>query len=281
MHKLTPTAIAVSDFYSDGEDARHYTFRLREAGAMAGGRYGQFFMLAVPGVGEAPFSFTALPDDQGVFRALIRRMGAVTSALFALPTGAVLGARGPFGSAWPIAELARQRVLVVGGGCGLAPLVGLTNQLIAQGQCEVLGLVYGARSAAARVLSPERQRWQTQIPMVEVVDDPAFPGPTGSPVDALPLALSKLARAPNRIIVCGPEAMMCAVADHFTRRGLPAECIWLSVERRMHCAVGLCGHCYLEHQYACKQGPIYRWDALQNLLSDRPRQQALTHHYHC
>jgi len=61
--------------------------------------------------------------------------------------------------------------------------------------------------------------------------------------------------------------MMNSIADHFTNSGLSANAIFLAVERRMHCAVALCGHCYINNQYACKQGPTFSWQELQAKFS--------------
>jgi len=266
MQNLTPNAIELVDYYNDGEEARHFSFKLLEPHSMAIPLPGQFFMLYIPGIGSAPFTFTSVPDVQGIFSSLIRRMGRVTSALFDCKPGSILGARGPFGKGWALEELAGQRVLIIAGGCGLAPLVSLTDYLIKEQSCEQVTLIYGSRSAAAQLLNPERQRWQKHIAVYDVVEDKDFPGLTGTPLDALPTVLKDLQKTPTVLLLCGPEVMMHAVAKHFVNLGLSPQSIWLSIERRMHCAVGTCGHCYLEHHYACKDGPTYRWDTIQPFL---------------
>lgn len=58
--------------------------------------------------------------------------------------------------------------------------------------------------------------------------------------------------------------------------------IWLSLEQRMHCGVGLCGHCYLAQTYVCRQGPTYRYDELLSLLAKSPeRAVQVTDIHHC
>ena len=276
MVNLTPECIEIVDFYDDGEHARHYQFRLLGGDppvspAWQQAQSGQFFMLCVPGVGEAPFTFTTLPDEQGNFRALVREMGAVTQALFACEAGDRLGARGPFGRGWPMAALNDQRILIIGGGCGMAPLVSVIEQLIAQQNFTQLEVLYAARSKAAMMLNPERARWQHCIPMFTAVEDMTGlnePGYySGTAIGILPTVLHAFGEQPDRVLLSGPEVMMTAIADYLVAYGLSPETIHLSIERRMHCAVGLCGHCYLQDKYVCTDGPTFSWAEIGASLS--------------
>lgn len=275
---LTPLAATLVDRYDDGEDARHFSFQLHEPGAAAAPAPGQFFMLTVPGHGEAAFTYVKLPDAHGRFDALVRRVGTLTAALFELEQGAVVGVRGPFGRGLPAID--RGRVLIVAGGCGLAPLSPAVEVLRHSLEARAL-VVYGARSRASQVLSRERAAWRSALPVIEVFDhEPGVPRAT--PVDALDQAYAALAGAPDHALICGPDVMMHATAAALLARGLPQERLWLSVERRMHCGVGLCGHCYLGAGYVCVQGPTYRYDELLRELGRHPsRPEALTAIHHC
>lgn len=283
MHSLTPSAIQLVDFYDDGEHTRHFHFRLLAEPKVTShdhharwqqAQTGQFFMLNVPSLGEAPFSFTEAPDENGDFRALIRRMGTVTSALFELQAGQILGARGPFGIGWPMDEIINKRILAVGGGCGLAPLVSVVNQLIEQQNYTQLTVVYGARTRQAQMLNPERERWQHIIPVYNTIED----GPTnggdneysGTPIDIMPTVLDSFGELPEVVLLAGPEAMMYSMAEYLAAYGISDHSIYLSIERRMHCAVGTCGHCYVKSNYVCTDGPTYRWDKLQQYLEQEP-----------
>lgn len=271
---LTPNAAKLIDFIEDGEDTRHFRFQLMDPSSMEAPVPGQFFMLTVPGAGEAPFTYTTLPDQQGIFQGLVRKMGQVTTALFQCQPGATVGIRGPFGKGWPMATLAKKKVLIVAGGCGLAPLNCLIDQLITQ-QHHNLALVYGARNRNLQMLHRERQSWQQHIALFDILEGTkgTQPGDSrrelkGTPISTMDQVLETLEWMPDTLLLCGPEVMMKAVAENFLQRGLPATSIWLSIERRMHCAVGTCGHCYLtehnlSHHYVCKDGPTYRWDSLQ------------------
>jgi NAD(P)H-flavin reductase len=66
--------------------------------------------------------------------------------------------------------------------------------------------------------------------------------------------------------MCGPEVMMRFAAAALTDRGMRADAIWVSLERSMKCAVGHCGHCQLGPVFVCKDGPVFRADAVDPLL---------------
>ncbi|MBA6234024.1 MULTISPECIES: iron-sulfur cluster-binding protein [unclassified Colwellia] len=279
MLNHTPDAIELVDYIDDGEKARHYQFRLRNITSQAttydwqSAQPGQFFMLNVPSIGEAAFTFTEPPNEQGEFRALIRQMGKLTHTLFTLPKGEILGARGPFGHGWPLEEIIGKNIIIIAGGCGLAPLVNLINGLIdnlADDQRVVL--VYGAQSKRAQLLSPERERWQAHIKIYNTLNEIkdqytlAENESQGTPLDIIDTAMYAFTKPPATALLCGPEIMMYRAAKQLVNKGMTNDAIFLAIERRMHCAVGLCGHCYLHEHYVCKKGPTFSWQELQSLV---------------
>ena len=70
-------------------------------------------------------------------------------------------------------------------------------------------------------------------------------------------------------MICGPEVMMRVAVAALGDRGVPAEAIHVSFERSMKCAIGLCGHCQLQHLFVCKDGPVFTLDAIEPLLTVR------------
>lgn len=283
-----PDAIELVDYIDDGEQARHYKFRLlnikksiNESSEKSpqnnttkhhwqDAQPGQFFMLNVPSIGEAAFTFTEPPNEQGEFRALIRQMGKLTSTLFTLPKGEILGARGPFGRGWPLEKISKQNIIIIAGGCGLAPLVNLINGLIDNlPNNQQLVLVYGAQSKQAQLLTAERQHWQQQIKIYSTLDEVndqcalTENESQGTPVDILDTALASFTKPATIALLCGPEIMMHRAAKQLVNIGIASDAIFLAIERRMHCAVGLCGHCYLNEHYVCKNGPTFSWQELQ------------------
>lgn len=269
MISMVPAVASLMARYADGDDALHLRFRL-EDGVRWSAAPGQFFMLSLPGMGEAAFTFVSLPDGKGGFTALVRQVGHLTRALADLPLGMIVGVRGPVGKPWP--ELTGKAVLVVAGGCGLAPLAAWIDWRIA-GPDSPIALLYSARAESGRILARERDIWrQAGLPMTEPVDDPLWHTPaeltqaTGHRLDA---ALALLPNRPDAVLMCGPEAMMLGIGDLLERRGFAPESIWLSLERRMHCGVGLCGHCYVGSSLVCRDGPTLTLARTRELLAQQ------------
>ena len=260
MLQLKPQTIRIVNIYDDGSNAKHFTFEPKGFVHDKPIGIGQFFMLTVPGSGIAPFTYTSMPYKNGRFNALIRKVGRLTESLFSLKVGDVLGYNGPFGNGWPIEQFEDKNVIIVAGGCGLAPVATTIDYLINKGRCESVTLLYGARDLASQVLTKERARWQAKIKLCETLEEGADNDHSGLPTQHLSQAIKEYEGLPSIVLTCGPEVMMMAVAKTCMDSGLQSSDIWMSVERRMRCGVGLCGHCYVANSYACKQGPAYRYD---------------------
>lgn len=233
---------------------------------------GQFNMLYLFGAGEVPISISGDPGAPGVLVHTIRAVGQVTAPLCDLKRGAVLGVRGPFGTAWPVEDARGKDVIVMAGGLGLAPLRPAILHILANRAAYGRVIIhYGAR-APENILYPEDlQRWRGRFDCdVDVTVDRAgteFRGHVGV-VAAL---LDPMSLDPDRTValVCGPEVMMRFSARALLAKGVPQENIWLSMERNMKCGVGLCGHCQFGPTFACKDGPVMRYDRIARLLTVR------------
>jgi NAD(P)H-flavin reductase len=73
----------------------------------------------------------------------------------------------------------------------------------------------------------------------------------------------------TRACICGPAVMMGAAARELAAAGLAPEAIHMALERRMHCGVGECGHCYVNHRYVCTDGPVFTLADLRALPDAR------------
>ncbi len=226
---------------------------------------GQFAMLTVFGVGEAPISFSGRTADGGAVHT-VRAVGAVTAALCARRTGALLGWRGPYGRGWPLGEAAQREVVVMAGGLGLVPLRPAIEAVLAAGGRLVL--LYGARSPDEILFAADLARWGARPGIrVEVTVDHAGPdwrGHVGVVTRLLPRVRFDPANA--LALVCGPEIMMRFAVASLRARGLADDRIFLSLERNMKCAVGFCGHCQLGPHFVCREGPVLGYDRLAPLL---------------
>lgn len=231
---------------------------------------GQFNMLYAFGAGEVPISVSGDPGRSDRLVHTVRSVGMVSAALCRLRPGGRVGVRGPFGSAWPLAEARGRDVLVVAGGVGLAPLRPVVQELIRHRRdYGRVALLYGARTPSDLLFRPELERWRRRIDVLVTVDA-AAPGWTGDVGVVTPL-LGRAAFDPAHAVamVCGPEVMMRFALAELGRLGLPRAAAWISMERNMHCAVGLCGHCQLGPAFVCREGPVFRADAVRWILGVR------------
>jgi len=230
---------------------------------------GQFVMLSIPGVGEAPISITSSPSrSNGHFELCVRRMGDVTTALHRLEPGAFVGIRGPFGHGFPIDEMRGKDILFAPGGLGLAPLRSLINQVLDErddfGRVIIL---YGAKRPAELLFREELDEWakRKDVEFHVTVDrgDETWQGHVGVITTLFPeITVDPL----NTIAVtCGPPVMYRFVLIEMLGKGIPERQIYLSLERRMKCGVGKCGHCQINNLYCCQSGPVFTYDQIKNV----------------
>jgi NAD(P)H-flavin reductase len=232
---------------------------------------GQFSMLYAPGVGEIPVSMSGDPARGGLVHT-IRAVGAVSNALAGLRRGNTLGLRGPFGSAWPVEQAADRDVVIMAGGLGLAPLRPLLYQLFkGKRSYRRLTLLYGTRSPADILFGRELARWRKKPGAdIRITVDHAG-GDWSGPVGVVTALLQEGQFDPDEAVafLCGPEVMMRFSITGLTDMGLSVERIYVSMERNMKCAVGLCGHCQFGPVFVCRDGPVFRFDRVRDLFGLR------------
>jgi NAD(P)H-flavin reductase len=263
-----PAALTIARAVRELADVFTWTFEIPGGFAF---RPGQFNMLYAHGVGEVPISISGDPGDPARLVHTIRSVGTVTRAMERLAEGDVLGVRGPYGSAWPIADAAGKDVLVLAGGLGLAPLRPAILELLAhRGAFGRVTILYGARSPAELLYRDELARWRGRFDVrLEVIVDRAGRDWFGS-VGVVTRLLDGISIEPDDAVwLCGPEIMMRFAVRELDKRGVPRDAIWVSLERSMKCGVGLCGHCQLAGSFVCKDGPVYRFDRIAPYLQVR------------
>jgi len=254
------------------ETADTFTLDIETDGGETAFRPGQFNMLYVFGTGEVPISVSGDPRRPGVLVHTTRAIGNVTRAMERLRSGATLGVRGPFGTPWPLEAAVGKDVVLIAGGIGLAPLRPLLYEIAARrrdfGQ---VVLLYGARGPEDLLFRRQLERWRDAAGIaLAITVDRASPGWTGH-VGVVTTLLPHAPFAPARAVafVCGPEIMMRFTADALRRRGVPETSVFVSMERNMKCATGLCGHCQFGPSFVCKDGPVFAWPRVRSLLSVR------------
>lgn len=231
---------------------------------------GQFNMLYLPGYGEAAISISSDPEERdGTVLHTIRFVGNVTKALSRLKEGDVVGLRGPFGTPWPMEEIEGRDVIIASGGIGLAPLRPAIYHILHHRQKygKVL-LIYGARTPADLLYPEEYEQWRSNGIDVQITVDRADENWDGQ-VGVVPMLFYRFRIDPQQSVVltCGPEIMIRFVIYEGLARRIPPERIYVSLERNMKCGQGACGHCQLGQYFICKDGPVFRFDMLQEYFN--------------
>ncbi len=233
---------------------------------------GQFTMLYAFGTGEVPISASGDPTRSGPLVHTVRAVGAVTRAICAARPGETIGVRGPFGTPWPVDAAAGSDVVIVAGGVGLAPLrPALYHVLAHRERYGRVVLLYGSRTPGDLLYRRELERWRARFDLdVDVTVDSAA-GDWRGRVGVVTRLVERAAFDPGTAValVCGPELMMRYTAEALLERRLPSESLYVSLERNMRCGLGHCGHCQLGPTLICRDGPVYRYDAIVPFLGVR------------
>ncbi|MFH1101227.1 MAG: FAD/NAD(P)-binding protein [Methanobacteriota archaeon] len=224
---------------------------------------GQFMMLSIVGVGEVAISLSDVSNN-GFVTTTIRNVGSVTNAIMSLKKGDYIGMRGPYGTGWPLDSLNGKNVLIVAGGMGVAPLRGAINSINnSRKNFEHLEIIYGARTPDDMIFKYEFDKWKKiKNSMLHLTADTVsvetpFVCRTGLVTSCFPMMKTNHRNAVA--FLCGPELMMRYAAKCLETIGFHDEQIYLSLERRMKCGIGKCGHCQIGLKYVCKDGPVFNY----------------------
>ena len=225
---------------------------------------GQFLQLSLPGVGEIPISYCGYPSTDGSIELCIRHVGHVTTPLKNAALGNAVGVRGPLGRGFPMSAYSCQDLLLIAGGLGMAPLRSLLLALLKQRKHgERLTLLYGARETGALLFLDELLGLQKQgnIELHLGIDHPdhCLAGPPDCRVALLPALLDQIDIDPGRTCaaICGPPVVYPLLVPGLQMLGLTDDRIYISLERRMKCGVGRCGHCAVGTLLCCVDGPVF------------------------
>jgi sulfite reductase subunit B len=250
-----------------GPKEKVFDFRFIDGKAL-GHRPGQFVEVSIAGIGESPISISSSPTRGPTFQLAIRNVGSVTNAIHNLKEGDVLGMRGPFGNGFPLEKLLGKDILFIGGGIGLFPLRSLIQYVLdKREQHGRIILLIGSRAPAERMFVDELAEWSRTpgIEYYETVDkaDDSWKGNVGVITTLIPKV--KVDVKNTVAVVVGPPVMYRFVINELKKIGLADEDIVLSLERRMKCGVGKCGHCQINGVYVCQEGPVFTLELLRNL----------------
>jgi NAD(P)H-flavin reductase len=247
-------------------------FRCRPLESTVRFRYvpGQFGFLSAIGVGEAPFGMAVSERrGDGQLEFAVQRIGTVTDALHEKQKGEIVAVRGPMGRGFPLDELRGRRVVILGGGIGLAPLRPLVQEILDhRDDYGDLTIFCAGRSPDLLVFREEYEEWKAAPrTVVHVTVDKGDDAWTGR-VGLITQALAEIAPSPEGAVAvtCGPPIMIKFVLKELARLGFAPEQVITTLEGKMKCGIGKCGRCNVGDQYICTDGPVFRYDEIQRFL---------------
>jgi NAD(P)H-flavin reductase len=268
---MKPAVVRVQDYRRENDDT--FTLALDPPTPTWSCRPGQFNMLYAFGVGEVAISVSGDPAKVGTSVVhTIRNVGSVTGVLSRALPGSSLGLRGPFGTAWPVDEVRGQDVVLVTGGIGLAPLrPALYHFLNHRGDYGRIILLHGARTPEDLIYTDQLNDWSRSSAVEVFATVDRATSPWQGAVGPVTMLFPRITLDPRRTVafMCGPEIMMCFALLELEKRGLGHDQVFVTLERNMQCAIGLCGHCQLGPSFVCADGPVFRYDRVQKFFEIR------------
>ncbi len=265
-----PEPARIVRMYLLTEDVKFFQVRIADMEKALSFKYraGQFAMVSVLGAGEAPFSISSTPSRPGLLEFCIRKVGTVTEALSRLKENDLIGLRGPYGNGFPVEKMHGKDVLIVMGGLGAAPLRSvLLYCLDNRDLFRRVILLHGAKRPAEMIFREEffalKQREDLECFLAVDEDETGdWPGNVGVVTTLFPL-LKDIDPKNTFSLVCGPPIMYKFVLKELIKLNIPKDQILMTLERRMKCGVGKCGHCAIDYIYTCLEGPVFTyWDVI-------------------
>ncbi len=232
---------------------------------------GQFVQISVLGIGEAPISVSSPPDDSNKFEICVRSVGTLTNKLHTLNVGDPIFIRGPFGHGFDneiLNRLKGKHLLFVAGGIGYVPVRSLINKVLNEkDDYKKISILYGCKTPEDRMFTDELESINsmgTNVELIETVDnaDENWKGNVGVITTLIP----KVELDPENCIaiVVGPPIMYKFVIMSLMDLKFKKNNIYISLERRMKCGIGKCGHCQMEGVYVCQEGPVFNYADVAN-----------------
>jgi len=262
IEKVTYEAPQIKTFklkFVNPEDEAKFSFKA-----------GQFGEYSVFGEGESTFCIASSPTRKGYIECTFREVGRVTAALANCEEGDIIGFRGPYGNTFPMESWFGKNLIFITGGIALPPLrCVIWNALDWRDKFKDITVLYGAKTVNDLVYKHELAEWDSRkdINLIQTVDPGGNTPEWKGEVGFVPTILEKNPPSSKDTIaiVCGPPIMIKLTLPILMKLGFNHEQIFTTLENRMKCGIGKCGHCMVGNNYVCKDGPVYRYDELLKL----------------
>jgi len=253
-----------------------FLFRFEDSEVAHNWRFkpGQFVQVSLLGLGEVPISICSSARRMGFFELCIRNTGKVTSQIHQLEPGDLVGIRGPYGNGFPMEQFHGRDLLCVAAGLGMAPLRSVFLYAIDNrwqfGNITIINTAkYGKELLFEKELEAMKDIATAEnIAIVQsVTRDPEYPSLHGRATEHMDRA--NVDPKNCAVAMCGPPAMYRGMFDHLVESGYDPRYIWVTLERKMYCGTGKCGHCNIgtatSWKYACKDGPVFDYYAITSI----------------
>ncbi len=262
---------------------------------------GQFLIANALGVGESVFAINSTPNADGILSFSVMRVGNVTTRLHELETGDKMAVRGPYGNDFPVDEWKGKDIVFIGAGIGVSPVASVYRYVLAPENRKDYGdviVIYGARTPKDLVFKEEFKDFENREdldlwlcidwkfgpkgPIEESSGEgwPAInmksPGDTQLPdgqrkfTAFVPQLVEVVKPKPDNAIAvtCGPPIAIKFITQALDRLGWAPSQIYTTLENRMKCGIGKCGRCNIGHIYVCKQGPVFTYEDIKNMVQE-------------
>ncbi len=242
---------------------KEYTFRISYNDKLV--KPGQFFEVSVPKFGEVPISVSRIAGDY--IELTIRKVGKVTAEIINSCIGNTILLRGPYGNGFQLHRYHNKNVVIITGGTGIAPARCLIEYLLDNELHTTLSIIAGFKNKENILYEDDFATWHQNANLLLAIEsgiksDDINIGLVSDFIADLPLKNPQNTEA----VIIGPASMMKNCAEQLMTFGLPASNITLSLERKMCCGNGKCGHCRIEDIYVCSDGPVFEYTKIRHML---------------
>lgn len=271
-----PYPVKIDDIVIETEDKNLKTFKFvflnKDDEEKFAYRAGQFAELSVTGQGEIPIGIASSPTEKGFVMFTVNKVGLVSSYLHSMKVGDVMGIRGPLGNWYPWEKLEGKNVVIIGGGFAFTTLRSSIIYMLDpanRSKFKDIHVIYGARTPGMLLYKEELMEWEKRDDIhmhitVDGTDDPDWKYNTGF-VPTITEQKAPNADADTYAIICGPPIMIKFTQPVLAKHGYGHDQIIMSLENRMKCGIGICGHCNIGKEFVCKDGPVFTLSKLNTM----------------
>jgi len=126
-------------------------------------------------------------------------------------------------------------------------------------------IFYGARDWNSLLFKDEFDSWKKIASVHLILENPDAKSPCSKGLITELFKIAPILEKPT-IIMCGPPVMYKFCLQKINEKlRVPENEIYLSLERRMHCGIGVCQHCAIGEKYVCKDGPVFTYEEIKNI----------------